>query len=277
MNHFNNSGKGRAAGAGARWRRPEGERPLVYGHRGARHAAPENTLEAFALAHEEGADGVEFDVRLTADGEVVVIHDATLTRVTAGRDERRVDSLSVAELQRVALDGGARVPTLRQALELCLDRNLRANVELKSDLRGDKLAQRQHVTLVRRAAAVLRAMPEGAPLVLCSSFHPALALALKWRCGVAGTSLPGAWLVHAGQRRSLALTLRPSVLRRTSFEAVHPEAALIDAERLAKWRAARVVVNAWTVNDEAEARRLAALGVDGLISDRPGALLRAIE
>ncbi|MBX3181115.1 MAG: glycerophosphodiester phosphodiesterase [Polyangiaceae bacterium] len=274
MNPF---GKWRSAEAEARWRPSAGARPLVYGHRGARHAAPENTLEAFALAREEGADGVELDVRLTADCEVVVIHDATLTRVTSGRDERRVDALGVAELQRVELDGEARVPTLRQVLELCRDRGLRANVELKSDLRGDGLAQRQHVTLVKRAAAVLCAMPEVLPLVICSSFHPALALGLKWRCASAGASLPAAWLVHQGQRRSLRLMLRPSVLRRAGFEAVHPEAALIDAERLAKWRAAQVVVNAWTVNDEAEARRLAALGVDGLISDRPGALIRALE
>ena len=60
------------------FRRQSGERPFVLGHRGARHAAPENTLKAFDMAAAEGADGVELDVRLCQSGEVIVLHDPTL-------------------------------------------------------------------------------------------------------------------------------------------------------------------------------------------------------
>ena len=90
--------------------------PLVLGHRGARREAPENTLPAFELATAQGAAGVELDVRLDGSGRVIVLHDRTLLRVTAGRDDRDVESLSADQLDQVTLDGGARVPTLEQVL-----------------------------------------------------------------------------------------------------------------------------------------------------------------
>src|SRR5262249_27028360 len=85
------------------WLRPRGARPLVLGHRGARHAAPENTLRAFELALAEGADGIELDVRLDGDGRVIVLHDRTLERVTAGGETRDVEALGAHELDRVSM------------------------------------------------------------------------------------------------------------------------------------------------------------------------------
>jgi glycerophosphoryl diester phosphodiesterase len=73
------------------WQRPAGARPFVLGHRGARHAAPENTQRAFELALAEGADGIELDVRLDRDGRVIVLHDRTLARVSAGQETRDVE------------------------------------------------------------------------------------------------------------------------------------------------------------------------------------------
>ena len=81
--------------------RKPGTLPLVLGHRGARHAAPENTHAAFELARSEGAAGVELDVRLVKSGEIVVLHDPTLTRVTRGADARAVEQLSFAEADRI--------------------------------------------------------------------------------------------------------------------------------------------------------------------------------
>src|SRR5512141_2609782 len=92
-------------------------KPFLLAHRGASTHAPENTLPAFELALEEGADGVELDAKLSADGKVVVIHDATVDRTTDGHG--RVSELSLQELK--ALDAGAsfgdrfrgvRIPTL---------------------------------------------------------------------------------------------------------------------------------------------------------------------
>src|SRR6478752_9574719 len=96
------------------WRR-NAERPYVLGHRGARHAAPENTLRAFELALAEGADGVELDVRLDADERVIVLHDRTLERVTDGSERRDVETLGAHELDRVSLRG-ERVPLLADVL-----------------------------------------------------------------------------------------------------------------------------------------------------------------
>src|SRR5262245_52384253 len=98
------------------WRRPPGHRPWVLGHRGARRAAPENTLRAFELARSEGADGVELDVRLTGDGQIVVLHDPTLERVSGGRDRRRVEALDFSELGRVDVGERERAPRLVDVL-----------------------------------------------------------------------------------------------------------------------------------------------------------------
>jgi hypothetical protein len=97
------------------WQRRAGQRPFVLGHRGVRGPSvrvTENTLGAFEAAIEAGADGVELDVRLAKDGAVVVIHDATLTRITQGVHTARVDALSLPELRAVALPGGQRISTL---------------------------------------------------------------------------------------------------------------------------------------------------------------------
>jgi glycerophosphoryl diester phosphodiesterase len=80
-------------------------RPLLFGHRGTTLHRPENTLPAFAWALEQGGDGIEVDVRLSADGEIAVIHDARTGGTTDDPDDRAVASLSLAELQ--ALDAGA--------------------------------------------------------------------------------------------------------------------------------------------------------------------------
>ncbi|MDW6064895.1 glycerophosphodiester phosphodiesterase family protein [Streptomyces sp. FXJ1.4098] len=90
-------------------------RPLVYGHRGARADEPENTLRSFRRAHRVGAEGVELDVRVSRDGHLVVIHDATVDRTTDGTGE--VAALSLAELRELDAGQGERIPTLREALD----------------------------------------------------------------------------------------------------------------------------------------------------------------
>src|SRR4051812_41502440 len=86
--------------------RKPGALPLVLGHRGARHAAPENTHAAFELARREGAAGVELDVRLVKTGQIVVLHDPTLGRVTGNTDRRAAEQLTWAEAQRADVGKG---------------------------------------------------------------------------------------------------------------------------------------------------------------------------
>lgn len=250
----------------ASWRRTIGCPPFVLGHRGARHAAPENTLAAFELARDEGADGIELDVRLDADGDVVVVHDATLERVSEGRDARRVDLLTRAELDTVDVGGGERVPNLRRVLSFCAQHSLRVNVELKSDLHPDLRTQAvQHVRLVKGCAALVRDVADPGDFILFSSFNPLLVALLRRLV----PEVPGAWLVHEGQPRMLRATRKRAARAALDLNAVHPQGKLVTQELVSEWHAQSSVVNVWTVNDGAEARRLSETGVDAIISDCP--------
>ena len=110
----------------------EASRPLVVAHRGASVEQPENTIEAFAAAIDAGADAVEFDVRLTADGVPIVMHDPDVSRTTDGRGI--VSALTLEEVRRLRIDlpggGAAGVPTLDEALG-CLSGRAGVDIELK--------------------------------------------------------------------------------------------------------------------------------------------------
>jgi glycerophosphoryl diester phosphodiesterase len=245
-----------------RWARPSlAVRPLVLGHRGARHASPENTFAAFELAIREGADGIELDVRLDGDGNPIVLHDRTLARITGWHDVRDVETLGATELARVDAGRGERVPRLDDVLAWAARGGHLVNVELKRDVSS-------RARLVDGVARALRALPgtDPAEVVLCSSFDPRIVRALS------ALDLPVGWLVHAGQR--VLKEARGS--RLLGAVAVHPERVLASATRVARWHRAGALVNVWTVNDPSEARALAALGVDALITDRPGALLAGL-
>jgi glycerophosphoryl diester phosphodiesterase len=241
------------------WRRPAGQRPFVLGHRGARHAAPENTLAAFELARTEGADGIELDVRLDGDGRVIVLHDPTLKRVTGGAETRHAEDLSSVQLARLDVGQGERVPLLADVLDWAREHGQRVNVELKSDVRNKRLLLRQVARVVGSVAL---------PKVLFSSFHPYFV----WWLGHHLPSQPRAWLVHDKQH---VLKYAPG-LRLLGANAVHPQHTLLSIERAARTKRAGYVLGTWTVNDPARAKELAALGVDTIISDAPGRILSAL-
>lgn len=244
-------------------RRPAG-RPLILGHRGASADAPENTLAAFRLAMDQGADGVELDVWRCATGEVVVIHDEDARR-TAGAPLRIPDA-SLAALR--GLDAGAwkgsryrgeRIPLLAEVLE-ALPGAL-VNVELKGG-GGDVRVAAAAAEVIRRAGAGDR--------VLVSSFHARLLAAFRAAAPEVdrGLLFEGGWL-WALRVAAARAWLRPAAL--------HPEARLVTPARARRWRRAGRAVNAWTVDDPAEARRLAALGATALITNAPARLLAALE
>jgi glycerophosphoryl diester phosphodiesterase len=109
--------------------------PLIIAHRGASHDAPENTITAFALAVEQGADGIELDVQLSADGIPVVMHDASVERTTNGRGA--VSKLTIEQLQRLDAGDGRPVPTLDEVFEI-FGPTLLYNVELKTGIWSDR-------------------------------------------------------------------------------------------------------------------------------------------
>jgi glycerophosphoryl diester phosphodiesterase len=239
-------------------------RPYIFAHRGARRAAPENTLPAFAAALAMGADGIELDVHLSADGQLVVIHDFNVNKTTDGRGP--VAQMTAAELQR--LDAGShfspafageRIPTLDAVLDLVGDR-CRLNIEIKST---DPYARDASDAV----AALIRARDLYAQ-VLVSSFNP-LTL-IKLRHLDADIALG---VLYDGEMPAFfrQVWAGPPILP----QAQHPQHHLVDAAYMQWARAIDAQVNTWTVNEAEEAQRLAELGVHTLITDVPDVLLAA--
>jgi len=233
-------------------------RPLLLGHRGARHAAPENTFAAFNLALEEGADGVELDVRLNASGDVIVCHDLTLERVTEGRDRRALHQLTTRECNAVRLAQGEPLPHLVDVLDWAERQGACLNIEIKAD--GERRRR-----LVRAVARLTEARADSENLLI-SCFNP-IVVQLH---GLFAPSIPTAWLLDS------PLLCRMPLLPHVGSAAVHPKESLINAETLGIWKRQGLRVHTWTVNDPARALELAQLGVDCLITDTPGAIRRAL-
>jgi glycerophosphoryl diester phosphodiesterase len=240
------------------------DRPLNFAHRGASHEAPENTLAAFLLAAELGADGIEFDVQLSRDGEVVVLHDFKLETTTDGLGP--VADKTLAELKE--LDAGAhfdpsfagqRIPTLQEVID-AVGHRLLLNIELKTaGLRDDGLA-----------AAVVRAVEENhlQDRVVVSSFNP---LAL-WRVKRLNVRI-SLGLLYA---LDMPLPLRRAWLRRlVRPEALHPDHSLVGADYVRWARAQGYRINVWTADDPGRMWQLMRLGVDLIITNRPD-LLREV-
>ncbi len=237
-------------------------KPLNLAHRGASGHAPQNTMAAFLLAAEMGADGIELDVHLSADVELVVIHDHTVDATTDGHGP--VSALSLAELQQ--LDAGSRfdpryagerIPTLRQVFEE-VGQRLLVNVEIK-------VAPGHHPPAVERE--VVRLIEESGMIdrVLVSSFSPR---SLR-RVRHLNRAIPLGLLYSRPAPAKL-----PRLLRRLRipYDALHPHHSLVDARTIARARERGQRVNVWTVNEAEEMRRMCDLGVDGIITNYPDVL-----
>ena len=233
----------------------------IWAHRGASGAAPENTLAAFELAAGVGADGVELDVHFTRDGEVVVVHDNTLERVTGMRGT--VEALTLAQLRRLDFSNhmaayrGETIPTLTEVLTLLKPTGLEINIELKTD---HKLPEGlEEATLERVARAGMESR------IWYSSFnHYSIArmkaLAPETRCGLLyDCKLYAPWTYAKGM----------------GVEALHPHYGTLNTPGyLDACHAAGIRCHTWTVNDEAEIRRLIERGVDAVITNEPALALR---
>jgi glycerophosphoryl diester phosphodiesterase len=234
---------------------------LTIAHRGASAVAPPNTLVAFDKAVELGADAVEFDVHLSADGIPVVIHDFTVDATTDGSG--RVADMTLAQLKQ--LDAGSRfdpafagqrIPTLAEVLET-VESHLLLNIELKTlALRDEGL----------EAAVAAQVKPRNlGDRVLFSSFNP---LSLR-RIKRIAPRIPVGLLYSP----DLPLPLRRAWLAPlVTHEARHPQHTMIDAHYMAWARRRGYWVNTWTVDDPGKMRRLVDLGVNGIITNVPDVL-----
>ena len=235
--------------------------PVLIAHRGASHDAPEHTLAAFRRAVDLGARMIELDVQLTADEQLAVLHDPRLERTSDGHGAVRDWTLEqlrgfrydrshpgrFAEEEVALLD-------FREAVDFMVAHDLDLNVETKEHgpLAG----------LVNELVAATIAEAGWTDRTLASSVnHQAMALMAEW---------------HPELRTAIAFIERfvdlPDYARACGADVLHPHHGLVDADFVAAARAAGLGINVWTVDDPAEAQRLLALDIDGLMTNRPDLL-----
>jgi glycerophosphoryl diester phosphodiesterase len=228
-------------------------RPLVLGHRGASAVAPENTVAAFSKARELGADGVELDVRRTADDVLVVHHDAVITGVGA------VVELTFAGVRaaRPAL------PTLGEALEALHGMVVNAEVKcLPWEIDADQDGSVMRATIDALAART-------GPTIVSSFYLGAVDLARAY-----APDLTTAWLTH-GQEVVAAANIAVD----HGHQWLNPDAGsaiTAGSEGIAAAHTAGVRVGVWTVDDPDDARALATAGADVIISNVPDLMIAAL-
>ena len=243
--------------------------PLVIAHRGDSARRPENTLASFASALEVGADFLEFDVQLTRDSQVVVLHDATVDRTTDGAG--RVQDLTLVELRRLSAGyparfgdayRGERVPTLAEVLGLIRDRAI-GMIEIKHDsvtadaeggIEAHTLAEVRKAGMEKQVALISFSR---VALVRCRELAPAIPRGHLFVRAEVGEMLAGA--------REVASTL------------VLPEKGTLSVELRDRAREAGVRVATWVVDDPAELAALAHFDLYGIGSNRPGEMMEALR
>ena len=246
-------------------------RPLIVGHRGAAAQHPENTLDSFEAAIAAGADIVELDVRLTADGVPVVLHDADVGATTDGTGF--VHHLTLAEVKRLDASGGrgsrAEVPTLRESLELMSGR-VGVDLEVKN-LPGEPGFDSPREEAARACLSMLDEVSFAGD-VLVSSFNW-LSIEHVRR---ADPGVSTGFLTTASIDAWAALRY----VRDRGHAYVLPHVGAILEEAGAFVRRAHdegVRVGTWTVDDPAEVERLFAAGVDAVATNDPGSAVAARE
>jgi glycerophosphoryl diester phosphodiesterase len=245
----------------------------LQAHRGAAGLAPENTLAAFRMALELGADGTEMDLQLTRDGVVVVIHDDTVDRTTDGHG--RIGDLTLAEVKR--LDAGAkfgpafrgeRIPTLRELIDL-VKASGKDRFRLNLEIKFAEGREGQPADLEERVLAVLAETNFLDRVITQSFYHPSAAKMKRL-----AQRIPAGLLV--GQRRQPADPVAAIRDHRVDYYAPHH--SLVTPDLLRTLHGEGIPVVTWTVNDPADMRRLMGMGLgslpgDGMISDYPDRLV----
>jgi len=240
-------------------------RPVIA-HRGASGRAPENTLAALRLAEADGAGWVEIDVKLSRDGHCVLMHDELLQRTTNGKGQ--IAQYDLDELKR--LDAGSwfamrfageRIPTLAEAIGLCLDLGLEINLEIKP------CPGRSRETATRVVEELHRLWPAGRPWPLLSSFAvPALEEAR-----LLAPEMPRGLLIgRRVTRRALEM------LDRLDCQTLHCDARGVSADLAARLAARGRPLLCYTVNDAKWARKLIGAGVASVITDHPAEIKAAL-
>jgi glycerophosphoryl diester phosphodiesterase len=261
-----------------RKRTVRGEWPVNVAHRGASTLAPENTIEAFRLAVEAGAGGLELDVHMTRDGHIVVIHDATVDRTTNGSGA--VSEMTLDELRRFdaghnfSPDGGSTrpyrgrgvwVPTLGEVIEEFP--GVTVNIEIKAGTSG---IEETVLGILRDANALGRALVVSTPHAIVKRFRKISSGhistgASRWEIGV----------FYILSRLRLERLVRPAY-DALQVPLLHRGILVVTPRFIRAAQARGVRVDVWTINQAEEMRRLLDHGIDVIMTDRPGTLAEVL-
>lgn len=236
----------------------------IFGHRGASAEAPENTLEAFALAIEQGADGIELDVQMTKDGQLVVAHDETIDRVSNGTGAIR--NYTLQQLKQFSFHQThpeykeAKIPTLEEVLQLIKPSNLLVNIELKTGIYWYDGMEKAVVELVQKMGLEDR--------VIYSSFNHYSVQKVKQLCPKAETAYLYSDVILDIEKYA----------KDTDVDGLHPALYHVKmADFLKRYQNSGLCVRVWTVNEEEDIRFLIEQGVDAIITNEPKKALQILE
>lgn len=244
---------------------PLTEKTLVLAHRGASAYHPENTMPSFEAAVKMNSDGIELDVHLSADGEVVVIHDSTVDRVANKRSTGAVAEKTYAELLKCDVSAvfsetvkDAKIPTLRELYKLVSVTDMIVNVEIKAE--GDVLLKK---------LLDLEAEYDMKDRVIYSSFNHFNLTGLQ-------KINPDAFIAPLYSFNMVSPWLYTSIV---GAQAVHPHynQLFLIPEYVDECHKRKIRVHTWTVDDPGVARQLAAMGVDAIITNKPDVIMEAIR
>lgn len=228
----------------------------VWAHRGASAYAPENTLEAFLLAAEQGADGVELDVQLTKDGEMVVVHDEEIDRVSDGSGF--VKDYTLAELKILNFNKthpeyqDVKIPTLREVYEALKPTGMTINVELKTGIFWYKDLEKKVLELTKEMGMEDR--------VIYSSFNHYSIQQMKKIVPEAETAY-----LYSDVILNVA-----EYAKNTKVDGLHPAVYHVKmADFLKEYLDSNLNVRVWTVNEKADMKWLIDAGVTAIITNYP--------
>jgi glycerophosphoryl diester phosphodiesterase len=247
------------------------ETPLIIAHRGASNAAPENTMEAFNLAWNLGADGIEGDFHLTHDGHIVAIHDANTGKVSGGKIKLLVKKVTLKELQSIDVGSwkdkkysGAHIPTLEQVID-SVPGGKKFFIEIKC---GTEIM----APLIKVLDQRMKERPELANQIsfIAFDYHVIKACRKQWPEIEANflesykkTKATGTW---TPDQNDVFQTLKVSLASGLGTQANED---VIDSGFVKRLRKSKLSFHCWTINDIETARHFRDLGVDSITTDFP--------
>lgn len=240
-------------------------RPKIYAHRGASHDAPENTMTAFELANEMGADGFELDVVLTKDSQVVVIHDDAVDRTSDGSG--MVEEMYYSDLKKLDFGSwkapefkGESIPLLNDVCKLVKDKNLLLNIEIKPTRKSAEIEEKV-ISMCKSFDIVEN--------VVVSSFNHYCLRSIKKQCKELETAI----LYQSG-------IIKASRYARHVVKAdgIHPHKHALTKECIKNAALNKIKIRPWTVDEVDLAKKMAEIKyINGLITNRPDVIKKALN